>query len=167
MADFRRALEKTLRWEGGLVNDKDDPGGLTNKGITLETYGQYYDDGAEGLEHIGTKQVEHIYINGYWNRMRGDDFPCQKLAELVFDTCVNCGTRTAVRMLQRLLYVTDDGIVGMKTLEAVEKCCDNELLFDRYKAERLRYYGRLVEKNPRLSKFLRGWTNRVNSFKWQ
>ncbi len=33
MADFKTAIEATLKAEGGYVNDPDDPGGETYKGI--------------------------------------------------------------------------------------------------------------------------------------
>ena len=34
MADFDKALELTLKAEGGYVDDPDDPGGETYKGIS-------------------------------------------------------------------------------------------------------------------------------------
>lgn len=39
MADnFPRAVDHTLRHEGGYVDHPADPGGATNRGITLATY---------------------------------------------------------------------------------------------------------------------------------
>ena len=34
MAYFERAIDKTLAWEGGYVNDPKDPGGETKYGIS-------------------------------------------------------------------------------------------------------------------------------------
>ena len=34
MAHFERAIDKTLAWEGGYVNDPKDPGGETKYGIS-------------------------------------------------------------------------------------------------------------------------------------
>jgi lysozyme family protein len=38
VADFDVALFITLRFEGGYVNNPSDPGGETNKGITMATF---------------------------------------------------------------------------------------------------------------------------------
>jgi type VI secretion system secreted protein VgrG len=40
MAKFEIFLPLLLRFEGGFVQDPDDPGGTTNKGITFETFTQ-------------------------------------------------------------------------------------------------------------------------------
>lgn len=41
MASVEKLAPFILKWEGGFVNDPDDLGGATNKGVTLSTYMQY------------------------------------------------------------------------------------------------------------------------------
>ena len=41
MANVEKLVPFILKWEGGFVNDPDDLGGATNKGVTLATYTQY------------------------------------------------------------------------------------------------------------------------------
>ena len=38
MAHFERAIDKTLAWEGGYVNDPKDPGGETKYGISKRAH---------------------------------------------------------------------------------------------------------------------------------
>ncbi len=38
MADFDLFLPMLLKFEGGYVDDPDDPGGETNKGIDMATF---------------------------------------------------------------------------------------------------------------------------------
>ena len=40
MADFNVFLPILLGFEGGYVNDPTDPGGETNKGVTMKTFQQ-------------------------------------------------------------------------------------------------------------------------------
>ena len=41
MTPFERGVEHTLSLEGGFDNDPDDPGGATNRGITIGVFGQW------------------------------------------------------------------------------------------------------------------------------
>lgn len=41
MANVEKLAPLILKWEGGFVNDPDDLGGATNRGVTLATYMQY------------------------------------------------------------------------------------------------------------------------------
>ena len=41
MANSSKLVPFILQWEGGFVNDPDDLGGATNKGITIGTFTEY------------------------------------------------------------------------------------------------------------------------------
>lgn len=168
MADFKKALPFILKWEGGFVNDPDDPGGATNKGITLKTYQYTFgkDRTVEDLKNITDDEVETVYKGEYWDKVKGDDIDSQQIAGFLFDFSVNCGVRTAVRHLQQILSLEADGVFGKMTLEAVNGYPDKKRLFEHLKKDRLEYYRSLCEKNGVLNKFLKGWENRVNSWKW-
>lgn len=161
MANFSKALEKTLRWEGGRVDNPLDYGGRTAYGITQKTYNQYFTGDVWNIE---PHQVAYIYKIGYWNKIKGDLIIDQDIAELLFDFAVNSGVRTASKKIQILVGVEADGIIGKQTIEAINKANSGRLfrmLFD----VRVAYYKLIVQKNPSQKVFLRGWMNRLNSFK--
>lgn len=163
MADFKKALAKVLKWEGGFAEHPSDPGGRTNKGITQKTYNYYYEG---DVLHITDEQVETIYRIGFWNKIKGDYINSQSVAELLFDYAVNSGVKTAVVKIQRILKVADDGVLGPKTLEAINSR-NAKALFDELHSVRATYYKQLVTKNPSLKVFYRGWCNRLNSYTFQ
>lgn len=41
MAEVSKLIPFIRKWEGGFVDDPDDPGGATNMGVTIGTYGLY------------------------------------------------------------------------------------------------------------------------------
>jgi len=59
MANFNQALKKTLVFEGGYVNDPDDPGGETNFGISKRAYPDL------DIPNITDRQVRNIYWRDY------------------------------------------------------------------------------------------------------
>lgn len=173
MAFFATYLPALLAKEGGFVNHPSDPGGATNKGITLKTYRLHY--GAHktvaDLKQISNHEVFTIYKNEYWDKIWGDKVQNQSVAEIVFDHAVNAGPSVAIKMLQRLLnerlsnQLVVDGAMGPKTLAATNSpSIDQDQLHDDYADRRKRFYKQLVAKNPKLRVFLKGWLNRVNSF---
>lgn len=163
---FLSSLPFILRREGGYVNDPDDPGGATNKGVTQKTYNQWrrrQDLSTRDARKLGDEELNDIYESGYWLPPR-----CDKLQEALdlaqFDTAVNMGPRRAVKMLQSSVGVTADGDFGPITLRAVS-ASDLGATVIGYCDRRETYYRTLAERKPRLSKFLKGWLNRLNSLR--
>lgn len=157
MSDFKTALKRVLKHEGGYVNNPHDKGGETNYGITIGTARQYGYTGS--MRTIPMSVVEDIYKAKFWDALN-----CDELAEKygfafafqLFDAGVNHGVGNAKRMLQRAVNVVDDGIIGAITLQAIE---DNApMLLDLFNAERIHFYTKISSFNH----FGRGWMRRMS-----
>ena len=182
--NFDYALLFTLKWEGGYVDDPDDPGGKTKYGVTERTFEYAKMKGIvnkESVKDIEKEDVEAIYKSLYWERLGCDRMPLW-VAVLVFDTGVNQGLHWSGLHLQRALNdlkehhkkapvfaLKEDGIIGPKTLIAVNAMTLDSLeevksLFIRlYCVNRDLRYVELVFKNKRLEKFLKGWFLRTSA----
>lgn len=156
-----------LKWEGGFVNDPIDRGGATNKGITIGTFRRFYgnDASVEQLKAITDEQWLTIFRAGYWNPWRADYIANQSIANIVVDWAWASGARTSIKQVQRILDVSVDGIVGPKTLAAINSANPREL-FDRIRSARLTFVDNIVRRNPTQARFIRGWKNRINNIKF-
>jgi len=170
MASFDLFLPMLLRFEGGYVDDPADPGGETNKGITMATFQDCshellgIDPTSSNLKELTDAQAGIIYRALYWNKMHGDDFQLQDLANIVCDFYVNSGTHATV-LLQRIMNdmganVVVDGAVGPASIHALDALSQTDV-YRQYKQGRINYYQELGLRFPQ---FLKGWLNRVNSF---
>lgn len=175
MARFDLFLPTLLRFEGGFVNDPADPGGATNKGITLATFRAFgpslglADTSVDALRRLTDDQAGRIYKAHYWDRLQADAITLQPLAELLVDFYVNAGGH-AVTVLQRQLNATgadprlnEDGGFGPATAAALLRA-EPLVTYRGLRERRIAYYERLVDAKPALRKFLRGWLNRVAAF---
>ena len=175
MASFDAFFPTLLKHEGGFVNDPVDPGGATNKGITMGTFqscAKKYlniEPTLESLKALTDAQAGKIYKPLYWDKVRADEIALQELANIVFDFQVNAGGNAA-KLLQKTLNelgatppLAVDGDIGPGTMTAL-KGTDQKAVYMRYKQGRIDYYQDLVAKRPALGKFLNGWLKRVNSF---
>ncbi len=113
MSAFDAAMRLVLKNEGGLNLDDDDPGGRTMYGIAERFHPEAW---MNGPPSIGA--AFDIYRRKYWNRVRGDDLPAP-VAVALMDFAVQSGPSFAVRHLQGLLGVVQDGRIGPITLAAV------------------------------------------------
>ena len=170
MASFDLFLPILLRFEGGYVDDPTDPGGETNQGITMATFQQCshellgVDPTSQNLQALTDAQAGIIYQALYWDKMNGDDFPLQDLANIVCDFYVNAGTHATV-LLQRTLnvmgaQVVADGAIGPASIQALIGLPQLDV-YRQYKQGRINYYQNLGQRYPQ---FLEGWLNRVNAF---
>lgn len=170
MAKFEIAIPHTLVWEGGYVFHPADPGGETNRGITDRLDGKVdglVDIDGDGLGDVDIRglteeQAKQVYKRRFWTRMQGDKIESQLIANILFDGFVNCGFN-GIKLIQRILNQKDDGIVGPRTLAAIN-AADELLLYNRYKQARIQYYEDLADRKPALKVFLKGWMNRIHSF---
>lgn len=155
--NFERALSLVLRHEGGFVDHPSDPGGATNKGITIATMRRYVNRHAtvDDLKRITGAQVAKVYRKHYWDKVKADDLP-SGLDYAAFDFAVNSGPTRSAKFLQRVLGVKRDGVIGPVTLAAarsrdvtaaINQLCDDRMDF----LQRLRIW----------PTFKNGWTRRV------
>jgi lysozyme family protein len=164
VSTFEKALEFVLRWEAGYVNNPNDPGGATNKGIIQKEYDAYRTEkklSNRSVKEIEDTEVRDIYENKYW-KMGHCDVMNDKLSLVHFDTIVNVGITQGAKFLQRCLKVKDDGKIGNGTLKALN-ASNQDSLIPIYLNQRKSFYQKIVNVNPKLQIFLKGWINRVNS----
>jgi lysozyme family protein len=157
--NFAKALKLVLKYEGGYVNHPNDPGGPTNKGITLATYRRYINSKGtvENLKAITDQQVAKVYRKQYWDAVKGDDLP-DGVDFAAFDFAVNSGPGRSAKFLQAVVGATVDGKIGPVTIAAVKAKPATEVITDLI-AKRLRFLKALKTWKT----FGRGWSARVAS----
>lgn len=138
--NFPRCNAITLSHEGGWADHPSDPGGATMKGVTLATYRKRFPNATKtDLRKISDSDLEAIYREDYWNPIRAEDLPFG-VDLATYDFGVNSGPSRAVRNLQAVLAVPQDGIVGPATLmaaaasdgkAAIKSLCGRRLSFVR------------------------------------
>lgn len=159
-----------LSWERGFVNDPTDTGGATNKGVTISTWRKVgYDKDGDGdidvddLRLLSDEDVKNRVLRPhYWNRWKADDIVCQALANILVDW-VWCSGKWGIIIPQRILGVKQDGIVGVKTLNALNSFPVPEELFNSIQEDRLKFVDDIVKCNKSQKKYIRGWKRRINS----
>ena len=157
-----------LSWEGGYANDPDDPGGATNRGVTIGTWRQVgYDKDGDGdidvddLKKITVEDaVNRVMKPHFWDRWKADQIKSQSVANIVVDWVWASG-KHGITEVQKILGVKVDGIVGPKTLGALN-AQDPRALFDPIKRARLRFTDTFIKNRPTSEKYRKGWTRRLD-----
>lgn len=154
--NFKACLAVTLPHEGGYVNHPKDPGGHTNKGVTLATMRSFYPGATvTDLKKITNAQVQRIYEAGYWSPVAGEKLPAG-VDLSVFDYGVNSGPSRSVKDLQRVLNIKVDGKAGPQTEQAAGKA-NGKAVIQAHCARRLSFMRSLKIWET----FKRGWSRRV------
>ena len=154
---FIQALQITLGWEKGYGDHSKDPGGATNFGITRKTLSDWREHKVTKYEvkNLKMPEAQRIYKEKYWVPAYCDQLP-DAIAIAMFDCAVNQGVGRAKKLLQSALRVKVDGVIGPKTLAAVERTEEAELLRD-FMAKRAMHYSGLKT----LFTFGYGWFRRI------
>lgn len=161
------------KWEGGFVNDPQDRGGATNMGITIATWKQLgYDKNGDGkIDNVDMKLLSKydfkFILRKYWDKWQADNITNQSIANILVDWYWGSG-KWGIVIPQRIMELTQDGIVGKLTIaklnHEIEK--DAEGLFNKIYEARLKFLEDIVKSNPSQKRFINGWKNRLNDFKF-
>jgi len=155
-SNFPSCLAFTLGEEGGYSDMPGDPGGPTNRGITLETYIDWLGRpvSTEQLAAMPEVIAGKIYESNYWRAVNGDMLPTG-VDLMVFDFGVTSGPGTSAKRLQGFLQVRQDGQIGPETLGAL-KAYDAPTVIKWLGASQQTYYRQLGQEQ-----FLAGWLART------
>ena len=194
MANVEKLVPFILKWESGttdkkltgeqlfekarktgFANDKDDNGGATMCGVTYNTYKAYCKKKGypvptvERLKNISYKDWLAILKTMFWDRWKADQIQRQSIANLLV-AWVWASGKYGITRPQNYLGVDADGIVGSKTLTALEIACKEESTFEVFQdliKRRIAYIDWVIKRNPSQMKFRKGWLNRINDLKYE
>jgi len=181
MADIRVAFEKMLKLEfnspANALHFNEGENGYTFMGIYEYAHPMW--SGWEIVHAVLAKEkslakasvvlyfnmelrnaVLEFYKKSFWDKMRLSEVRSQNTAEEVFVFGVNAGISKAIKLAQKVVGVSVDGVIGSKTLEALNKFDEAEFSAE-YDVEEIKYYEGLVAGNSNFRKYLTGWKNRA------
>lgn len=173
MADFNKALPLILAREGGYVNDPDDPGGETYKGIARKKQPEWVGwiiidtmkkqpnfqvivDSNQNLQ----SEIHRFYKAVFWDKVGGDRINDQDVAHSIFDFAVNAGVSTSVGLAQQVVGSSCDGVIGPQTIQAINAFAPDHFLA-AFVVEKCRKYIAICKKRPDSRKYFFGWIDRA------
>ena len=156
--NFEQCLALVLKHEGGFVNLKSDPGGMTNLGVTKKVWEEYVGHPVDesAMRALGPQDVAPLYKKQYWDKISGDSLPLG-VDYATFDMAVNSGVSRAAKTLQQVLGVGADGKIGQTTISACEAANAREIASGVCEA-RLAF----LQSLPTYGTFGKGWARRVS-----
>jgi lysozyme family protein len=157
--NWEESLKHILKYEGGYVHHKDDPGGRTNLGVTQRVWEEWTGKPATetDMRSLTVEMVSPLYKKRYWDAVRGDDLP-SGVDLCVFDCAVNAGVGRASKFLQQAVGVTADGQIGPATMAAVAKKEPVSIIADFCHLREAHY-----KSLSTFATFGKGWMRRLDS----
>ena len=158
---FRQGLAFVLRHEGGDVNDPDDPGGATSRGVTQNAYDKYrfrHGDPLRPVFNASDAEIAQVYREDYWDATSCSEFP-KKIGIYLFDAAVQHSPRQSIKILQRALAIEDDGVVGPMTINAAGSEPLKRVTRDML-AKRMVFYGKVL-----VNRYIQFWKRTPDEYK--
>ncbi|WP_193101076.1 glycosyl hydrolase 108 family protein [Burkholderia sp. Z1] len=173
---FEKVSKIVLFNEGGFVNDPNDSGGATNKGIAWATWKAYAQDDVgveptlENLKALTDDQAKVIYLKRYWEPRGFCKILNEKTALNIYDWTITSGQ--AIRKIQELLTsdyyieISHDNVMSKFFIDSINSIENQDELVQKIGVVRKQYYTYLAYdkkgKPNKNYKFLDGWTKRVD-----
>jgi lysozyme family protein len=168
MASIKIAPPFILPAEGGFVDNPNDRGGATNKGITWREWQIVFGDTTASWNRFLVMSSDDwmvVFKSQFWDKIQGDAINSPRIALTIADWYFNSGRYAAVDVqviLDNLFgdHLAEDGCIGTQTVQAIN-AADEPIFYADLIAKRLSFYEDIVEHNPSQQVFLQGWKNRL------
>jgi lysozyme family protein len=172
MSEFKLAFELMIAHEGGYVNDPDDPGGETYKGVARKIFSKW-----EGWTKIDMlkrqsgfpanldrdpqlqEDVKDFFRVNFWDKLNCDQIATQKMAESIFDFGVNAGVATSAALAQLVVGEDPDGVLGKNTVARLN-VFEPEHFLAAFTVAKIARYVSICKKRPTSRKYFYGWVLR-------
>lgn len=157
---FEKAIKRLFELEGGYSNHPSDRGGETKYGISRRAYPDL------DIAGLTLEEAKQIYFRDYWLRLRLDAVLVSDVAGEIFEQGVHFGVKGATENAQRAMNYLGaklevDGLMGPKTLRAINGYLDTEILLKVLNGVQFARYLDEAEKHPEQKIFARGWLRRI------
>lgn len=173
MAEFKSALKKVLAREGGYSMDPDDPGGETYKGISRKMHSKWsgwgqidlykrqpgFPDNLEKDMELQS-ETELFYQVNFWDKICGDHFADQSVAESIFNFAVNAGVGVSASLAQMVVDAHVDGVIGNQSVAKIN-AFDSEHFHAAFTVAKIARYVSIVGKRTECKKYFYGWVCRA------
>ncbi len=171
MADFKPAFAFVLQHEDATLSGRVtiDAGGRTRFGIAEKFHPELTGEFFTGPAEDALQEAKKIEERDYWDCLRLSEVENQNVANKLFDMAVNMGVRQAavysqraVNALVRDAHLREDGVMGDKTLAAINAASPtacHQLLCELSAA----HYQHVAAANPAQAVNLKGWLKRAEA----
>lgn len=172
---FFEAYNFTKPAEGLYSIDKDDKGNETFMGISRKWHKSLHIwkviDEAKSIKTFPQclltnnrllDEVMVFYKIEFWDKLNIERIKDSRLQIQIYDWAITSWD-DAVKMIQKLVGVIPDGVIGLKTLEAINGYPDKDELLSEFIEGRKQHYNNIVIEDPTQKKWLQGWLNRVEN----
>lgn len=186
MSNFDTTFNTVLKFEGGFVNCANDPGGVTNFGISLrwlKTLGatEYETFTSQDIQALTHESAGALYKKYWWDQYNFQKITDAEVATKIFVLIINVGAKECWRIVSRAIrsvnrvilqhpedeenYIialtTQNGDCASDTLfTAINQCNPGQILC-ALRSEAAAFYRILITEHGGFIKFIEGWLNRA------
>ena len=101
----------------------------------------------------------HFFYTHFWLKVNGEKIADQQVAESIFDFAVNAGVSVSISLAQTVVGATADGLIGSKTIEAINSF-DSGHFLAAFALAKINRYVEICTKRPASKKYFFGWVVR-------
>ncbi len=162
--DLEKILDEVILAEGSAyTNHPNDRGGPTKYGITLATLKSIplYEDATENtVKNLTLEIARNVYKNIYAYQFLFIADPI--VFKFIFNGAVQHGTGGMIKVVQKALGLTADGVLGPVTKAAlISAQKDTPKFLSKLIAARCNYYANILMRDSSQRVFAAGWLNRI------
>lgn len=118
---------------------------------------------AGDMANLTVDEAASIAMAAYYKAPGFDRLPWNRITASIVDMGWGSGTKQAIKLLQRMIGVTDDGVIGPATIAAYSTWLEARQAED-WARVRYDFYDQIIAVDPMKAKYRNGWRNRTDDY---